>query len=127
MVIVAVYPLLLSMYGTLNLKVVYCTVIGFILLGAALLSIGTFISSLTESQPLAGGLTFLVLLINYLSSSIASAIGVGRDFIESLDLFARLDQFVYGIFDVGNVIFYLTVTAFFLFLTVQSLEKWRWS
>lgn len=127
MVIVAVYPLLLSMYGTLNLKVVYCTVIGFILLGAALLSIGTFISSLTESQPIAGGLTFLVLLINYLSSSIASAIGVGRDFIESLDLFARLDQFVYGIFDVGNVIFYLTVTAFFLFLTVQSLEKRRWS
>ena len=68
-----------------------------------------------------------MLLINYLSSSIASAIGVGENFIESLNLFSRLDQFVYGIFDVGNVILYLTVTAFFLVLTVQSLEKRRWS
>lgn len=127
MVLVAVYPIILSMYGTLNLKVVYCTVIGFVLLGAALLSIGVFISSLTESQPLAGGLTFLALLINYLSSSIASVLGVGEEFIDSLNLFSRLDQFVYGILDVGNVVFYVTVTAFFLFLTVQSLEKRRWS
>ena len=105
MVLVAVYPIILSMYGTLNLKVVYCTVIGFVLLGAALLSIGVFISSLTESQPLAGGLTFLALLINYLSSSIASVLGVGEEFIDSLNLFSRLDQFVYGILDVGNVVF----------------------
>lgn len=127
MILVAVYPLLLTMYGTLNLKVVYCTVIGFIFLGAALISVGVFISSLTESQPLAGGLTFLVLLINYLSSGIASALGLDGDFVDSLNLFARLDQFVYGILDIGNIVFYITITAFFIFLTVQSLEKRRWS
>lgn len=127
MVLVSVYPLILTMYGTLNLKVVYGTVAGFMLLGAALLSVGVFISSLTESQPLAGGLTFLVLLLNYLSSSIASALGVGESLAESLDLFGRLDKFVYGVFDIGNMVFYLTVIAFFLFLTVQSLEKRRWS
>lgn len=127
MVVVSVYPLILSLYGNLSMKIVYGTIVGFILLGAALLSVGIFISSLTESQPLAGGLTFLVLLVNLLMPSLASSIGVGADFISSLCLFDRLDQFVYGIFDLGNVVFYLTVTAFFIFLTVQSLEKRRWS
>ena len=62
MLIIALYPLVLSLYGTLSFRTILVTYIGFLLLGASLLAIGMFISSLTESQPLAAGGTFLVLL-----------------------------------------------------------------
>ena len=88
---------------------------------------GMFISSLTESQPLAAGGTFLVLLLNFFSSSLASYVSVGSGLLTSLCLFDRIDNFVYGILDLNSVIFYLSVIAFFVFLTIQACEKRRWS
>lgn len=123
----AVYPLILKMYGSVSLSVVFATFVGFFLLGAALLAFGMFVSSLTESQPLAAGISFLIILINFLSSSLASYMPIGGELITSLSLFDRLDNFVYGILDMGDVVFYLSTAAFFVFLTVQSLEKRRWS
>ena len=46
---------------------------------------------------------------------------------DELSLFDRLDTFVNGVFDLTAVVFYLSVAAFFLFLTVQSLEKRRYN
>lgn len=123
----AVYPLILKMYGSVSLSVVFATFVGFFLLGAALLAVGMFVSSLTESQPLAAGVSFLIILINFLSSSLASYMPIGGELFASLSLFDRLDNFVYGILDMADVVFYLSTVALFLFLTVQSLEKRRWS
>ena len=50
-IILSTYPLVLSMYGELEMKTVYSTIFAFFLLGASLLAIGIFISTLTESQP----------------------------------------------------------------------------
>ena len=47
--------------------------------------------------------------------------------LESVDLFTPFAGFVYGVFDLTSLVYYLTVTGFFLFLTGQSLEKRRWS
>lgn len=127
MVIIALYPLVLSLYGTLSFRTILTTFIGFLLLGASLLSIGMFLSSLTESQPLAAGGTFLVLLLNFFSSSLASYISVGSSLLTSLCLFDRIDDFVYGILNLNSVIFYLSVIVFFVFLTIQACEKRRWS
>ena len=44
-----------------------------------------------------------------------------------LSLFDRLNNFIYGIFDLTAVVYYLTVIAVFIFFTVQSVEKRRWS
>ena len=63
--IISVYPLILSYYGAVHLLTAYCSIIGFYFLGAALLAIGMFISSLTESQAVAAALSFIVLLITY--------------------------------------------------------------
>jgi len=123
----SLYPLILMQYGSLSLRVIFTAMLGFLLLGASLLAIGMFISSLTESQPLAAGITFLIILINFLSSSLASYLPIGSTLITALSLFDRLDNFVYGILNVGDIIFYLSAVALFLFLTVQSLEKRRWS
>lgn len=123
----SLYPLVLMQYGSVSLKVTFTTMLGFILLGAALLALGMFISSLTESQPLAAGISFLIILINFLSSSLASYLPVGSGLITSLSLFDRLDNFVYGILNMSDVVFYLSAIALFVFLTIQSLEKRRWS
>ena len=69
-IILRTYPLVLSMYGELEMKTVYSTIFAFFLLGASLLAIGIFISTLTESQPFAAGGTFVVLLLDYLSPSL---------------------------------------------------------
>ena len=47
--------------------------------------------------------------------------------VEKLSLFDRFYQFVDGIFDLRSIVYFLTVIGVFLFLTVQSLEKRRWS
>jgi len=44
-----------------------------------------------------------------------------------LSLFERLNVFVNGVFDLTAVVYYLSVIAFFLFLSVQSLEKRRYN
>ena len=124
--IIALYPLLLSSFGNLAFKVIYGSIFAFFLLGASLIAIGMFVSTLTESQALAAGITFLLLLINYLLSSLAGYLPFGGELIAKLSLFDALDNFIYGVFDVKGIVFFLTTIALFLFLTIQSLEKRRW-
>lgn len=126
-VVTMLYPLILTMYGSLSFKAIACTYVGFFLMGAAMLSVGMFVSSLTESQPLAAGITFVLLLLNFLASSLATYLPAGGDLISSLSLFDRLDDFVYGLFDLNSILFYLSTIVFFVFLTIQSMEKRRWS
>ena len=73
---VGLYPLLLRHYGpdSVQLAPAYSALIGFFLLGAAYIAIGTIISSLTESQPIAAVVSILVLLMSVLVSSIAGAL-----------------------------------------------------
>ena len=66
------YPLILSKYGTVSFKLAYTGILGFVLVGAAYLAIGLFLSALFESQAIAAVVTFVVLLITYLMQGIVS-------------------------------------------------------
>jgi len=180
--IMAIYPLVLRSFGNVYLPTAYGAMIGFFLLGAALIAIGMFISSITESQAVAAGLCFIVMLINYYISSLAGFIaataftsyaafaviillfalivrlitknsiisfllcsvmeggllaayllnttsfeGLFPAIMEELSLFDRFYTFVDGVFDLNAVIYFMSVIGLFLFLTVQSMEKRRWS
>lgn len=182
MAVIGVYPLILSAFGNVYLPAAYSAWLGFFLLGAALLAIGMFISSLTESQAVAAGLCFVVMLVNYFITSLAGFIsttafasfasftvvilalagivwfmtrsglasgvlalvleavllffyagdtsafeGLFPEVMENLSLFDQFYQFVNGVFDLRAVVYLLSVSGLFLFLTVQSLEKRRWS
>lgn len=182
MAVIGVYPLILSAFGNVYLPAAYSAWLGFFLLGAALLAIGMFISSLTESQAVAAGLCFVVMLVNYFITSLADFIsttafasfaaftvvilalagivwfmtrsglasgvlalvleavllffyagdtsafeGFFPEVMENLSLFDQFYQFVNGVFDLRAVVYLLSVSGLFLFLTVQSLEKRRWS
>lgn len=74
MLVVCIYPYIFSMYGDVYLPTSYGALVAFIFLGLALIAIGMFISSLTESQGMAAGIGVVVMLFLYYSSSLADNI-----------------------------------------------------
>ena len=72
--IVAVYPLLFAQYGEVYLLTSYGSIGAFFIMGAALIAVGTFLSSLTENQGFAAGIAIAVFLLNYYSVSLAEHI-----------------------------------------------------
>lgn len=127
--ILCFYPLILSSYGNVNLGICFISILAFLLLGAALISVGIFISSLTENQLVAAVLSFLALLLNYYLTALSSYVSVGwiASLMRAMCVFDRFDIFANGVLDLTAVVYFLSVTAVFLFLSVQSLEKRRWS
>lgn len=180
--IMALYPVLLSSYGNVSLITCFNDLLGFFLLGASLLSIGLFISSVTDSQAVAAGICFVVMLLNYFLVTLASYVttkaiasyiafavlllaavgifwymtknrfvsliactvsqcgllcwylldeaafaGAFPSLISELSMFNRYYEFLGGICDLTSVVYLISVVVFFLYLTVQSMEKRRWS
>lgn len=180
--LICFYPLIFAKYGEVYLLTSYGSIAAFFFLGAALLAIGTFLSSLTENQGFAAGIGVAVILLNYYSVSLAEyvsstamgsalmlcvlilllglvikhltgnenfAYGIGLvlmgitcityyvdsskfeglipNIMKKLSLFDRFNVFVNGVFDMTAIIYYVTIIVFFLFLTVQSLEKRRYN
>jgi len=70
--ILCFYPLILSLYGSVHLPTAYCALAGFFLLGAALIAVGMFVSSLTENQAVAAVLCFIVLLVNFFLDALSN-------------------------------------------------------
>jgi ABC-2 type transport system permease protein len=117
----------LFLYGQPDWKPIFSGYLGLALYGAALLAIGLFISTLTENQIIAGVITLGVILLLWLVDALASgAQGMTRDVLNYLSVISHLDDFIKGVIDTTNVIFYVTFAFFGLFLTFRSLESLRW-
>lgn len=180
--IMCFYPVMLSFYGTVALKSALGAISGFFFMGAALLAVGMFMSSLTENQIVSAVLCFGAVLLNFLmtmaadsfsgasvssfrafsvliaalgiviyfmtKSIIASLVavllleipliaiyklnmvllaGAFQKLMKSLSLFSRMTNFVNGMLDLTTIVYYLSIAAVFVFFSVQSLEKRRWS
>ena len=78
MTVICIYPVVLSMYGNVHLPAAFGACAGFFFLGAALLAIGIFVSSLTESQPVAAGICFAAMLLNYYLYDLAGFVHFDR-------------------------------------------------
>lgn len=182
MVIICLYPYIFSFYGEVYLPGAYGAIFAFFCMGAALISIGMFVSSLTDNQGFAAGIAIVLFLLNYYSVTLAeqvSATALGSAFVlcvvwmllgfviknvtksmtvalgvtagleaitvaayfitsksfeglvpnimKQLSLFDRFSTFVSGIFDLTGLVFYASVIALGLLLTVQSMEKRRYN
>ena len=180
--IICTYPLIFAQFGEVYLATSYGSLFAFFLMGAALIAVGVFISSLSENQGFAAGIGVAVIVLNYFSvtlseyvsatalgsamalfilaaavgflihyltrnDNLAYGVGLGLmavvviayfmdsslfegllpEIMTTLSLFERLDVFVNGVFDMTAVVYYLSVAVFFLFLSVQSLEKRRYN
>ena len=71
MAIVSFYPLIFAQYGEVYLQTAYGSIAGYLVLGAALMAVGVFISSLTDNQGLAAGIGIAAVLLNYFSVSLS--------------------------------------------------------
>lgn len=180
--VACVMPLLLTRFGTVSLVAAYASLFAYLLLGAACIAVGTWVSAMTENQIIAYLATFGLLLVCYLMNGIktmfttgnllafavfsvvllvaAVVIGVvcksvvmgsgvfcvgavllfvlfqlrpawlltGFDAVLSaLALFDPFTTVVSGMFSLTGVLYYLSVTGLFLFLTGQALERRRWN
>jgi ABC-2 type transport system permease protein len=101
--------------------------LGLLLMGAAFMALGMFLSSLTENQIVAAALTFGAALLFWILSWSSSFTGetVGA-IIKQLSILEHLDALDKGIVALSDVTFFVLFTAFFLFLTLRSLETHRW-
>lgn len=179
---ISLYPLIFSQYGEVYLLPAYGSLFAFFVLGAALIAVGVFISSLTDNQGFAAGIGIAAILFNYYSVSLAeytSSTAIGSiialtvlifilgliirnvtkndnlalltiigciaamtviiwtdesvfegllpKIMKDLSLFERFNVFVNGMFDMTGIAYYCSVIVFFLFLSVQSLEKRRYN
>jgi ABC-2 type transport system permease protein len=101
--------------------------LGLLLVGAAFLSVGLFVSSTTENQIVAGFGTFGALLTLWLLGWFAdSAQGALRTVIQQAAIIEHMESFAKGVIDTKDLVYYLSVTVFALFLTLRSLESKRW-
>lgn len=127
--IMLIYGVVMSFFATVNWALILGNFVALALIGAVFVSVGLFISSLTESQMIAAIGTFGANLLLVLINTIASVIPVQAisDIVLSLSIFDRYYEFTTGIFSLGNLLFLLSVTVIFLFLTVRVLEKRRWA
>ena len=179
--VVSLYPLLFSQFGEVYLPTSYGSLFAFFMMGAALLAVGMFLSSLTDNQGFAAGIGIAAILLNYYSVSLAeytSSTAMGSlialyvialllgvvihnltrnenlaygvtlvliaalsvayfvnssafegllpDIMTKLSLFRQFNSFVNGAFDLTAIVYYVSVMGFFLFLSVQSMEKRRY-
>ena len=122
-----VYPIIVSIYSKPPVSELFAVYIGFFLMGISYISIGVFISSLTENQIISAVATFAILfvlnLIDMLSSVITNPIIT--KIISYLSITNRYADFTDGIVRIDSVIYYLSVSALFVFLTCNQLEKRR--
>ena len=123
------FPIILFIFGNPSFSECIGGYIGFILLWSALISVGIFISALTENQMISAIFTFSVLLLLSYTDTIAGSIEnqLISGILLRLSLFGRYTDFTMGILDFSDVVFFISFTALFLFLTVKVVEKRRYS
>ncbi len=182
MLIACLAPLIIRIYGTGALAADYAAIVGFLLMGAAYIAVGMFVSALTESQIIAAVGTFCILLLLQLIDGIASFLpasalgsfvcffvllavaafcvylmtknvfiscvtgavceiillvfffvkrssfeGLFGDFISSLSLISRFDGLLDQALNLTTYLYYLSFAGVFCFLTIQVIQKRRWS
>lgn len=120
---------LYSLAGTVEWAAIIGTMAALLLLGASFISIGIFVSSLTESQVVAAIVSFVINMFFYMLDMLAGS--VSNEFISnimvSLGFYSRYNEFTTGVFDLSSVLFFVSTIFIFNFLTVRVLEKRRWA
>ncbi|MBQ4117324.1 MAG: ABC transporter permease [Clostridia bacterium] len=115
-------------YGSPELPIILGNIISILLVGAAFIAIGVFVSALTENQLIAAFGTMAILLVLLLLGVASSYVNFTpiRLIINWLSIFTRYTPFTYGEFSFSAIVYYASITFVFLFLTVRIFEKRRW-
>jgi ABC-2 type transport system permease protein len=123
------FPLLLIWFGDPDLLPIMTGYLSLFLMGAMAVSVGLFSSSLTSNQIVSAVLSSSLLLLLWLSN-VTSALGDGdlpwAGLVRFLAMSEHVRDMAYGVLDSRDIVYFISLTAFFLFLTVRAVETRRW-
>ena len=121
-------PYAVSHIGPVNAEIL-TSLLGIILIGAAFVAIGLFISALTENQLSAAVITIAVLAGTVVLSMANQYINVYavRFVLDWICVLSRYANFSYGMFDWSALLYYVSITAVFLFMTIRVYDRRRWN
>lgn len=119
---------ILFFYGEPSAVIMFSTTLGILLIGSAFVAIGVFISACTENQLISALLTIASIAATLVIGALASYVNFTplRVVMKWLSVFDRFYVFTYGYFDVVALLYYISITVVFLFLTIRVFEKRRW-
>ncbi len=118
---------LLFGYATPEWKPIVSGYAGVLLVGATFIAMGLLVSSLTRSQIVAAVVTFSLALILWVVSWMADSAGpTMAGILNYVSITSHLDDFAKGVVDTKNLIYYLSLIAFWLFLTLRAVDSERW-
>ena len=103
--------------------------VGLLLIGAAFIALGAFISALTENQLAAAVITISVIALMLGLGLVNSLIDIYwiRAVLSWISIYSRFGNFQNGLFDFASILYYASICFVFVFLTVRVYEKRRWN
>lgn len=121
------YPLIMSSYGHVNQMLLWMSYLSIFLLGATMMAVGLFASSLTANQMVAGISGFVFMLVLWMIDLLgANTSGRIRDLIGEFSVIGRTANFQKGLFDLSDLLFYILFALLFIVLSIQVLQRKRW-
>ncbi len=116
-------------YGDQNTMIILGNMLSVLLIGAAFISVGVFLSAITENQLVAAVSTIAVIAVFLVIGMFSTSIGFTplRVVLNFFSVFNRYTYFTYGIIDYAALIYYFSITVLFIFLTVRVFERRRWA
>ncbi len=124
-----IFEAIIMSYVPVNITEYLYALLGILLLGGTLISIGMFISSLTESSVISGILTLVINILIIYMSSFSSMVSVEwlANILDKMAIMTAFENFATNILSIANIVYFLSIIAIFIFLSIRSLEKRRWS
>lgn len=116
-------------YGSVDVGPIWGGYLAFLCLGGAAVAYGLFCSSLTDSQVVAGFLTFGGLLVSWMLSWLRQMqfmTGSWTDIATRFSIFSHFERMLQGAIDTADLIFFLSIIVLCLFATVQVLQSRKW-
>ena len=130
MILNSLYCLVLMNYAVLQVAVLFGCLLAILLVGMAFISIGIFVSALTENQ-LTAAIGTIAIILAFLAIGLISTLLPSSYFLRYvfnfLSIFTRFQYFTVGIFDIASIIYYLSISAIFLSLTVRVYDRRRYN
>lgn len=123
-----IYIVIIDAFGVIDYGSLISNVLGTVLILAAMISIGIFISSLTENPIAAAAgsfaVLFLLMIIDFFAIFMPTWLAKA---MLHLNIYSQYEDFTNGVISLPPIIYYISVTVIFLFLTVKVIEKRRWN
>ena len=111
----------------LDLTSVWLSALGLFFLGASMMAIGLFASTLSQHQMVSAVAGFIMLLVLWMLDSFAGNTGSAlQKWLDPFALTKHFDNFTKGVLSGPDVLYYVTLTGVFLLLSIQIVERKRW-